>query len=399
LGGTGVSKIQSKSKKSGKIGKVLSKLGFIITAAILGFFGGYSLDAFLGAFTKQYVQNDSIFVKVFVLIILLSVFVILYLLQILIHEAGHLIFGLMTGYTFVSFRVASFIIIKEEGRLKLMRYNIPGTGGQCLLMPPEMSNGQFPFLIYNLGGVLVNLIVSIVSILIIIFAKGLPFPVHTVLILFSIAGIFAVLTNSIPMKIGGISNDAHNIVSMIRDENARIGFHTQLRVNGLQSQGMRIKDIPLETFYIDPDADLSSPLNTSMKLMEHTWYLDNCDFEMAQEVLDALVPYTKDVIELYKYEINMERIFLELIGDCNKKFIDNLYDKNIRKYIKSAKHMIDKKRFLMAYQAFYNDNKDRAIKHYKEIQEMADNYPIKGGAEMELMLAGNIRDMLNREEV
>lgn len=37
----------------------------------------------------------------------------------IVHEAGHLLFGLMTGYTFSSFRIASFMWLKENGKLKL----------------------------------------------------------------------------------------------------------------------------------------------------------------------------------------------------------------------------------------------------------------------------------------
>lgn len=56
--------------------------------------------------------------------------------HILIHEGGHLVFGLLTGYQFSSFRVASFIWVKENGKLKLKRLRLAGTAGQCLMGPP-----------------------------------------------------------------------------------------------------------------------------------------------------------------------------------------------------------------------------------------------------------------------
>lgn len=39
------------------------------------------------------------------------------LIQLIIHEAGHLIFGLMTGYRFSSFRVANLMWVKLDGRI------------------------------------------------------------------------------------------------------------------------------------------------------------------------------------------------------------------------------------------------------------------------------------------
>ena len=54
----------------------------------------------------------------------------------IVHEAGHLVFGLMTGYKFCSFRVASFMWLKENGKLKFKRLTLAGTGGQCLMRHP-----------------------------------------------------------------------------------------------------------------------------------------------------------------------------------------------------------------------------------------------------------------------
>ena len=36
-------------------------------------------------------------------------------LQIIIHETGHLVFGIATGYRFSSFRIASLMLVKTEG--------------------------------------------------------------------------------------------------------------------------------------------------------------------------------------------------------------------------------------------------------------------------------------------
>ena len=45
-----------------------------------------------------------------------------------IHEAGHLIFGLATGYRFISYRVFQFMWIKQGGRIRFTRMSLAGTG-------------------------------------------------------------------------------------------------------------------------------------------------------------------------------------------------------------------------------------------------------------------------------
>ena len=159
------------------------------------------------------------------------------------------------------------------------------------MMPPELKNGKYPYVIYNLGGVLFNLILSIIALLPIIFVEDLSAGVWALLVLFIIAGVIGVLTNGLPLKIGGVANDASNILSLNKSADARKGFYLQLRVNGLQSAGKRIKDMNYEQFKLDATADLTNPLNTGIKLMEHNWYLDNLHFANARAVLESLVPY------------------------------------------------------------------------------------------------------------
>lgn len=83
----------------------------------------------------------------FEVLIYVGMFVFMYvaiLMHIVIHEAGHLVFGLLSGYKFSSFRIFSFMWIKENGKIKLKRLSIAGTGGQCLMVPPDMTEGKFP---------------------------------------------------------------------------------------------------------------------------------------------------------------------------------------------------------------------------------------------------------------
>ena len=83
-----------------------------------------------------------------ILILLFSIF-----LQVLLHEGGHLVCGLATGYRFVSFRIFNLTFIRKDGKLCIKRFSLAGTGGQCLLTPPERPLEDIPTTLYNLGGV------------------------------------------------------------------------------------------------------------------------------------------------------------------------------------------------------------------------------------------------------
>lgn len=373
--------------KSKKIKNIILKILYSLISGATVFF----ITIYYATLIDSYIQDNSSFLLFAGMAVVFAILFISLMIHVIIHEIGHLIFGILTGYSFISFRIGSNVIVKEEEKYKLKKHNLPGTAGQCLMLPPDMENGKYPFVLYNYGGVILNLIVTIISIIV---KMNVDFPLNIIFSAFSLAGFFVVLSNGIPLKIGGVPNDAYNILSMLKDEEAKKSFHLQLKTHALHSQGVRIKDLPLDHFILKEDVDLSNPLNTAIKLIEYNWYLDNLDMENAKKTLDSLKPFMSKIASLYKYEINCERIFLELIGNCDKKLIDSLYDKNLKKYVKASKFMVSKKRLLMAYEAFYNENKDLAIKHYDELKDLANNYPIKGEADMELMLANWIRERL-----
>ena len=77
---------------------------------------------------------------------------IAFVLHIIVHEGGHLVGGLLTGYRFVSFRIFSLTLLRRDGRYIVRRFNIPGTGGQCIMLPPEGDAAKVPFVIYNAAG-------------------------------------------------------------------------------------------------------------------------------------------------------------------------------------------------------------------------------------------------------
>ena len=76
-----------------------------------------------------------------IIVIMLSAMISIYI-HIIIHEGGHLLFGIISGYKFVSFRIASLTLVKED-KFKFKRYSIPGTAGQCLMDPPEYNENNF----------------------------------------------------------------------------------------------------------------------------------------------------------------------------------------------------------------------------------------------------------------
>lgn len=142
-----------KQKKSAKAGNIIVMCGM----AFLCFMCGYKLGGFIGTNVKTDLPPWQEMLMCIGMIALIGVAVFI---QTIFHEAGHLVAGLLSGYRFSSFRIGNFMLVKENEKMKCKRLSLAGTGGQCLMIPPDMIDGKIPFVLYNLGGSLMNLVMA-----------------------------------------------------------------------------------------------------------------------------------------------------------------------------------------------------------------------------------------------
>ena len=142
--------------------------------------------------------------------------------------------------------------VKLDGRIRLKKRSVAGTGGQCLMIPPDLKDGKMPVMLHNNGGVIVNLITSILC-----FGLSFLCPVSslgwTVLMSFAVIGLASALTNGLPLRMGPVNNDGKNALDLSRSQEAVRSIWIQMKVNEQVSQGIRLKDMPDEWFVVPSD--------------------------------------------------------------------------------------------------------------------------------------------------
>lgn len=121
-------------------------IGLAIAAVIIVLFTDTTFSEFVAKFKTVEFGEILLSGLVGILAAVISVPIL-----VISHEAGHLIFGLLSGYKFVSFRIFNMTFIKIDGKLAVKRYSIAGTGGQCLLLPPDKPIEKIPTEWYNFG--------------------------------------------------------------------------------------------------------------------------------------------------------------------------------------------------------------------------------------------------------
>ena len=356
------------------------------TAALLPMLVGGIGGFFIGIFLAKNGINKLPIPIWAELLFIIAVFCII----IVIHEAGHLVMGLATGYKFISFRVGPLTFIKEDGKIKLRLFTVMGTAGQCLLMPPETDSPEnAPYFLYHLGGGLFNSVTAAICGLFMLITDSKT--ADLLLATAAVLSLFLGLTNLLPMG-KAAANDGTNLYLLKKSPSLRIALYRQLYINGLLYQGVLPRDIPAEYFADVADDGKMGIHSCVMPMLKGSLAVDTKDFTAAQAEFEYILEDEK-LIPIYRNECTCELIFCKIMNGASKEEIDELYDKTIQSYVKQTKSMlISKRRLLYAYNLILLGDEKAAEKEYEEAQKMRKTYPCKGELESELDIMEYIKE-------
>ena len=323
----------------------------------------------------------SHFDNYFFIVELAVALIISYFANIIIHECGHLVCGLLSGYGFSSFRIGSLMLVKIGGKLRIRSFSIAGTGGQCLMTPPTSTNGRAPVVLYNFGGVIFNMVFAVVSMVVFLLYRDIPFLSATLLI-FSLLSIFFALTNGVPMKVGGIANDGMNAISLTKDSRATEAFFNQLRMNEAQIRGIRLSNMPREWFDIPNDADMRNVTFATIGVFRANRTMDSGDTVTAEREINALLRSGWGIPDLYKNLLKCDLIVCRLLNGTATD-ISDLLTPDLLKLMKSMKSFPAVIRTEYAIARLVNKNDEETSKIMARFESVAKKYPFSADLESE----------------
>ena len=229
-------------------------------------------------------------------------------LHTIIHEGGHLIFGLLTGYRFLSFRVFSFTLVKKDGKLVWKKLKVPGTLGQCLMYPPEWKdNEEYPYVWYNLGGGLLNLVFCVLSIPLFFFHSPLAAWAAG---FFVFTGVIFGITNLVPMSLG-LPNDGKNCLLCAKAKENQKAVYAQLKINAMLSDGAMITDIPEDLLCVGEEQPINA-LTAFLRLMKIYQHFALGEEEKAETCLAELEAAMDKLPVAFANTFDLERLYLLL---------------------------------------------------------------------------------------
>lgn len=306
-------------------------------------------------------------------------------LQTILHEAGHLVFGLASGYRFVSFRIGSLMWQKDGGKLRFCRFQLAGTGGQCLMAPPDLTDGKMLYKLYNLGGVLMNLIVSVLAAgLAVLFWNSSILRVFFALMV--LMGVATALTNGIPLRVGGVDNDGRNALMLGKDPAALRALWVQLSINEQQAMGRPLHQMPEEWFDL-PTGGMDNPLVATQAVMRENWLMDQHRFGEAAALTDWLETQTTGLAPLYQSLLLCDRLICALLQvEDAAALLKRWNSKANRSFRKQAGTLLTVLRTEYAVALLAAQDEAAADRFLQAFEKQAEHYPMKADVESERAL-------------
>lgn len=356
--------------------KLIGVVALVLGCFGIGFLIGKGLIVLSG---KGFAEVDNAKMAFAVGVSLVSL-IVGFLANTILHELGHMIGGLLTGYRFLSFRIFKYTIVKDCNGLHWKLFSINGTAGQCLMIPPTVEDEkQLPYFWYNAGGVLANLLLVILC-AVLIGAFDLSVIPFSLCMMLLVTGLYMLVMNAIPMDPGGTPNDGKNLLVLWKHPEQRGCFYRMMSVVAEQSFGKRLSEMP-ETYFVDvPLPTVPTVMQLADRNLFQCWLYDSLRFDEAREVAEEIMN-VENLPQLYRMETASDCLFLELATLNRAEVVTKLWDKKLEQYVRqTAKYMPTKLVTLFAYELINNQNPEEAQKYYDEVERRMYKYSQPGEA-------------------
>ena len=304
------------------------------------------------------------------------------ILNVILHEFGHLLGGLLTGWRFVYFSIFNLLWIKEDGTIRRKTAHFQDAAGICRMAPPEMKNGTLPHRLYLFGGAFMNLLAAAACALLFFhFAASAPFWARAFLIA-GIAGAYLGITNLVPTKVGFTLSDGYLLFHLGSPKNAdmRLRFWRNSNLVALRASGTRIRDIPTEYFeWASRNERISDPFALEAALLPYEHLIDKGEMEEARAYLQLVRDCLDNSLAPLMPALDLHLMFHELIDKCREDEINRFYTADVRKYARDSESSEGVQRVLYAYARLFSKNADAAKAHLKLFEKACKNSTNIGG--------------------
>lgn len=329
-----------------------------------------------------YMKSSSSVIIAFHLLISFMFLCLAFIFNIFIYEIGRLIFGLMTGYKFLSFRISNIVIIRNFGRLIIKKNKSVRTSGNCVMLPPIKNNGKIPYYFYNKGGAILNfLLLPWYALLCSKINSDLLKMIVVLLMIMSITSIvisvFGGSTNN-----EYITDKSYNVTLFKRKRKALQAFYIEMKIYEKILKGVRLQNLSDKYFEILNEYSVDNCFMEAVEAIYYKKLIDMHEFDRAKIRIEKILETDKKISDTYKCLLTCDYIYCQLVsGNIFKA--KKAYTNEIKKLMNSMKKNLTVIRTRYSYALLVDDSLSEAGKQRKLFDRLSKKYPYKVEIESE----------------
>lgn len=321
------------------------------------------------------------FVPMFIVVTILSALVLM--VQIVVRQFGHYIFGVISGYEFTSIQLLNWVMVSSEYGIQFKRYHVPRINGQCIMKTPDVELDELPYTLYLQGGNIANGLLTL-FLTVIVLNANLDMMKQLILVIFIIMGLVVLFVNAVPH--GLFINDTEAVRTLRRSIQARdayvqlSGFYREQFDFSDRSHSFEFRSYPIDlvdNYY----AFLVNYYYLYQKRLEIGW--NECLIHLKElQGIDVRIPY------VYRMQLELEINYLQM--RMSQEVPEET--EQLKRYINGVMYSPQIVRYL--YLKSYVQDGELNDQLYKHFEIVTAEYPFILENEMEREIMNILKDEL-----
>ena len=303
-------------------------------------------------------------------------YAIVHYTSIILHEVGHLIFGLKSKLKFMSFNIRGFSIVKKNKKLVIEKSELTkDIGGYCnMQFLDSVKYTNKDVILYFYGGIIINIVLALLFLFIFLLCDNEY--IKLLSLLYVIYNFYLAIYNSIPYSnLVGISTDMKHIVNYLHDSEyiEKIGIID--KIMKYRENNKSLKNIDESLLYMPKN--FVNDYDMTIALVYIAYLSEKKEYDKMSDSINYVLNNTRNTItEAQKNALKVQKIDCIVHTNFDKIKLKEIWDNSFNKYINQMSLLsIGGFAFKYLYYMVINENQNKAEEIMKEYQNKKRKYP------------------------
>lgn len=308
-------------------------------------------------------------------------YAIVHYTSIILHEVGHLIFGLKSKLKFISFNIRGFSIVKKNKKLCVEKRSLTkDIGGYCnmqFLDSVKYSNKDV--VLYFYGGIIINIVLALLFLFVFLLCANEY--IKLLSLLYVIYNFYLGIYNSIPYSnFVGVSTDMKHIVNYLHDSEyiKKIGIID--KIMKYRETNNSLKNIDESLLYMP--TKIINDYDMTIALVYIAYLSEKKEYKKMNDSISYVLSSTSNTItEAQKNALKVQEIDCVVHTNFDKIKLKEIWDNSFNKYINQMSLLsIGGLAFKYLYYTVIDEDKNKA----SNIIKIFENKKVKCGDKQEV---------------